>query len=117
MKNGIHVYVQMELEGKQLRNCPTVPVFIRPEHLLEVIANSLADYLIVLGLHFMHFTHPPPPHSPTGDRNMKNETCQARKNGKLVEMKVFYTMSLNLMLSTFHFWQQGTQNGWNYKFN
>lgn len=50
VRAGVHVYVQMELEGKQLRNCTTVPAFIRPEHLLEVIANSLADYLIVLGV-------------------------------------------------------------------
>ena len=50
LRAGIHVYVQMELEGKQLRNCSASPAYIRPEHLLEVIASSLADYLIVLGL-------------------------------------------------------------------
>ena len=38
---------------------------------MGVITNTHADYLIVIG-----------------DRNMKNDTCQAQRSGKLIEMKV-----------------------------
>ncbi len=66
------------------------PQYIKPEHLSTVISASHADFLIVIG-----------------DRNMKNETCQvryrrvlscevsrdprslqARRAGKLVEMRI-----------------------------
>lgn len=44
---------------------------IKTENLAEVITNSKADCLIVIG-----------------DRNMKNRSCQAKRRGKLVEMDV-----------------------------
>ena len=44
---------------------------IKPEHLSTVIGESKADYVVVIG-----------------DRNMRNETVQARRAGKLVEMPV-----------------------------
>lgn len=48
-----------------------VPQFIKPGDLSAVIAASHGDFLIVVG-----------------DKNMKNETCQARQAGKLVEKPV-----------------------------
>ncbi len=45
--------------------------WVKPLHLVEVITKTYSDCLIVLG-----------------DRNMKNDTCQARKSGKLVEVPV-----------------------------
>jgi hypothetical protein len=39
--------------------------------LAEIVTNSKADQVVVLG-----------------DRNMKNHSCQAKRKGKLVEMKV-----------------------------
>ena len=47
------------------------PQYIKPADLSAVIAASHGDFLIVVG-----------------DKNMKNETCQARRAGKLVEMAV-----------------------------
>jgi hypothetical protein len=44
---------------------------IRAEHLAELVCNSNADFLIVVG-----------------DRNVKNKTCHAKRKGKLVEMQV-----------------------------
>lgn len=41
------------------------------DHLVNVITASAMDYLIVLG-----------------DRNMRNETCQSRGNGRLMEVPV-----------------------------
>lgn len=45
-----------------------------------MITHTNADFLIVIG-----------------DRNMKNDTCQARKSGKLVEMKVEERIRLLLL--------------------
>jgi hypothetical protein len=46
---------------------------IKTENLAEIITSSTsADFLIVIG-----------------DRNMKNQSCQVKKRGKLVEMDVF----------------------------
>lgn len=47
------------------------PQYVKPEHLSTVIASSAADFLIVIG-----------------DRNMRNDTVQARRSGKLVEMPI-----------------------------
>ena len=47
------------------------PQFIKPGDLSAVIAASHGDFLIVVG-----------------DKNMKNETCMARKAGKLIEMAI-----------------------------
>ena len=44
---------------------------IKPEHLVSVITSSHADHLAVIG-----------------DRNMKNNTCQGRHDGKLVELTI-----------------------------
>ena len=44
---------------------------IKPEHLVSIITSTLSDFLIVIG-----------------DRNMKNNTCQGRRSGKLVEMSL-----------------------------
>ena len=46
-------------------------VDIKPEHLVSVITSSHADHLIVIG-----------------DRNMKNNTCQGRHQGKLIELSI-----------------------------
>lgn len=62
LEKGVNCFTQMELEGQE---------FIKPENLIEVISQSTADYLIVIG-----------------DRNMKNRTCHAKKSGKLVEVSV-----------------------------
>lgn len=47
------------------------PQYVKPGDLSAVIAASHGDFLIVVG-----------------DKNMKNETCQARRAGKLVEMTI-----------------------------
>ena len=47
------------------------PQFVKPGDLSTVIAASHGDFLIVVG-----------------DKNMRNETCQARRAGKLVEVSV-----------------------------
>ena len=57
------------------------PQFIKPEHLSSVIASSHADYLVVIG-----------------DRNMKNDTVQARRAGKLVEQP--YVARINSLLES-----------------
>ena len=49
--------------------------------LLRCILCSVDSEALVITEHI-------PYPSLSGDRNMKNETCQARKNGKLVEMRV-----------------------------
>lgn len=62
LKSGVNVFIQMETLPRQ---------FIKPEHLQEIITDSTADCLIVLG-----------------DKNMKNNTCHAKKSGKLTEVPV-----------------------------
>ena len=44
---------------------------IKPEHLVSIITSTYSDFLIVIG-----------------DRNMKNNTCQGRRSGKLIEMSL-----------------------------
>eukprot|EP00937_MAST-01D_sp_MAST-1D-sp2_P003651 g3651.t1 len=68
---GVDVFVKSKLEGEVPGIDAKQALFIKPEHLVNVITHTNADYLIVIG-----------------DRNMKNDTCQARRSGKLVEMKV-----------------------------
>ena len=72
---GIDVWLMTELSKQDkdasyiLGNRPAR--WIKPEHLVSIITSSKSDSLIVLG-----------------DRNMKNETCQERKSGKLVEVSL-----------------------------
>jgi len=47
------------------------PQSIKPEHLSTVIAAGHADFLVVIG-----------------DRNMRNDTVQARRSGKLIETPI-----------------------------
>jgi len=44
---------------------------IMTEHMAEIIINSHADFLVVIG-----------------DRNMKNKSVHSKRKGKLIEMKV-----------------------------
>lgn len=55
----------------RLRRSPIAPSVPCADHLVNVITASAMDYLIVLG-----------------DRNMRNETCQSRGNGRLMEVPV-----------------------------
>lgn len=67
------------------------------EHLVSIITSSHTDYLIVLG-----------------DRNMRNDTCQARKNGRLVETKVCAAFGLTvgpLMVAPAARWALGLSAG------
>jgi len=75
---GIDVWLMTELSKigqnqsqhqHQQHNANRSARWIKPEHLVSIITSSKSDSLIVLG-----------------DRNMKNETCQERKSGKLVEV-------------------------------
>lgn len=69
---GVDVYLQADLteSGLGVPGSPA-PQYIKPSDLSSVIAASHGDFLIVLG-----------------DKNVKNETCQARQAGRLVERKV-----------------------------
>lgn len=66
LSNGINCFTQLTTSALQ---------YIKPENLQEIITSSTADYLIVIG-----------------DKNMKHKTCQAKKSGKLCEMKVRYVL-------------------------
>ncbi|KAJ3445133.1 hypothetical protein M0812_10998 [Anaeramoeba flamelloides] len=61
LDNGIDVYLKLETSFGNI---------IKTENLSKMISQSIADFIIVLG-----------------DRNLKNQTCQVRKKGKLIEMK------------------------------
>ncbi|KAJ6238983.1 gata zinc finger domain-containing protein [Anaeramoeba flamelloides] len=61
LDNGIDVYLKLETSFGNI---------IKTENLSKIISQSIADFIIVLG-----------------DRNLKNQTCQVRKKGKLIEMK------------------------------
>ncbi|KAA0167453.1 hypothetical protein FNF31_00892 [Cafeteria roenbergensis] len=69
-RHGIDVFMQTNLSEVGLARGKG-PHWIRPSHLSMVISATKADFLIVVG-----------------DRNMRNETCQGRRSGKLVEMGV-----------------------------
>ncbi|EFC40815.1 predicted protein [Naegleria gruberi] len=71
LNRGINVYTQLGCYTKEVPSSPDDHEFIKPDHLQEVITNSIADYVAVVG-----------------DRNMKHRTCQAKKNGKLVEVSI-----------------------------
>jgi hypothetical protein len=83
LENGVDAYLQTEETGQHILTSPSPRYFfnlicfllyfanIKTENLAEVITNSKADCLIVIG-----------------DRNMKNRSCQAKRRGKLVEMDV-----------------------------
>ncbi|KAJ6237411.1 zinc finger ccch domain protein-related [Anaeramoeba flamelloides] len=60
LDNGIHVYLKLETSFGNI---------IKTENLSKIISQSIADFIVVLG-----------------DRNLKNQTCQVRKKGKLIEM-------------------------------
>lgn len=80
LKHGIDVAVQKHLiEQNKFSSSPLAlkKKDVRTEHLAEIICSSHADFLIVLG-----------------DRNMKNKSCQAKRKGKLMEMKVIDMISL-----------------------
>ncbi|KAJ5071040.1 hypothetical protein M0811_02022 [Anaeramoeba ignava] len=62
VKNGIDIYLHIELDFSG---------YIRPENLAQIITSTSFDFLIVIG-----------------NKNMKNQSCHAKKKGKLVEMKV-----------------------------
>ena len=64
-------------------------VDIKPEHLVSVIKSSHADQLIVIG-----------------DRNMKNNTCQGRHDGKLIELSIREQIRFVLLD-----WSQATSMG------
>jgi hypothetical protein len=64
---GVDTWLHCSLNGRPGEKAND----IKPEHLVSVITNSHADSLIVLG-----------------DRNMKNNTCQGRRQGKLHEVPV-----------------------------
>eukprot|EP01125_Pyxidicula_operculata_P009917 TRINITY_DN3261_c2_g1_i1.p1 TRINITY_DN3261_c2_g1~~TRINITY_DN3261_c2_g1_i1.p1 ORF type:complete len:713 (-),score=145.17 TRINITY_DN3261_c2_g1_i1:69-2207(-) len=66
LKHGIDVAVQKHLQDNSKKRV----LDVRTEHLAEIICSSHADFLIVVG-----------------DRNMKNKSCQAKRKGKLIEMK------------------------------
>ncbi|KAJ6249982.1 hypothetical protein M0813_16668 [Anaeramoeba flamelloides] len=61
LDNGIDVYLKLETSFGNI---------IKTENLSKMISQSIADFIIVLG-----------------DRNLKNQTCQVRKKGKLIEME------------------------------
>lgn len=67
LDNGIDVYLQTKTDDDQ---------YIKTENLAEIITNSKADYVVVIG-----------------DRNMKNKSCQTKKKGKLVETQVDETIN------------------------
>nr|CAG4716441.1 unnamed protein product [Naegleria fowleri] len=71
LAKGINVYTQLACYTKETPTSSEDYEFIKPDHLQELITNSVADYVAVIG-----------------DRNMKHRTCQAKKNGKLVEVSV-----------------------------
>ena len=86
LENGVDAYLQTEETGQHILSYFRIPTHflfpfhyyffyvnadIKTENLAEVITNSKADCLIVIG-----------------DRNMKNRSCQAKRRGKLVEMDV-----------------------------
>jgi hypothetical protein len=72
LEAGIDVFLNTDLAEAGLgEQNSQVQQVIKPEHLSSVISTSLADFLIVIG-----------------DRNMRNDTVQARKSGKLVEMSI-----------------------------
>ncbi len=62
IEKNVNCFFQVENESKQ---------FIRPDNLPDIIHSSAADFLIVVG-----------------DKNYKNNTVQAKKFGKLVEVDV-----------------------------
>jgi hypothetical protein len=80
-RHGIDVFLNTTLNevgltsaavgNKVARTASSSSQWIRPDHLSVVISATKADFLIVIG-----------------DRNMRNETCQGRRSGKLVEMPV-----------------------------
>ncbi|KAJ6237143.1 zinc finger ccch domain protein-related [Anaeramoeba flamelloides] len=63
LDNGIDVYLKLETSFGNI---------IKTENLSKIISQSIADFFVVLG-----------------DRNLKNQTCQVRKKGKLIEMDTF----------------------------
>lgn len=72
LEAGIDVFLNTDLAEAGLGEPNSqVQQVIKPEHLSSVISSSLADFLIVIG-----------------DRNMRNDTVQARRSGKLVEMSI-----------------------------
>ncbi|KAG2373487.1 hypothetical protein C9374_012094 [Naegleria lovaniensis] len=71
LAKGINVYTQLACYTRDTPTSSEDYEFIKPDHLQELITNSIADYVAVIG-----------------DRNMKHRTCQAKKNGKLVEVSV-----------------------------
>lgn len=85
--NGIDVFLQSQIFPAQ--NGSSVSVAkgqdIRAEHLAELVCNSNADFLIVVG-----------------DRNVKNKTCHAKRKGKLVEMQM---QEVNMLI-----WKAWPQN-------
>jgi len=57
----------LSMDEVQRMNCS----IIKPEHLLQIITGSSADFLVVIG-----------------DRNMKHKTCQSKRNGKLIPAEI-----------------------------
>lgn len=70
-RHGIDVFLHTSLSEVELARGGRGPQWIRPSHLSTVISATKADFLVVVG-----------------DRNMRNETCQGRRSGKLVEMGI-----------------------------
>lgn len=100
LSHGMNVYAQLttihdgsgndheEGDENENENCDVGAMIgkwepIRPNHLQEIITNSTADYLVVIG-----------------DRNMKHRTCHAKKSGKLVEVTVCVLVIVVMLLST-----------------
>lgn len=72
LDNGIDVCLQTEVEQNQTTTLEVnlKDTEIKTENLAELITSSTnSDFLVVIG-----------------DRNMKNQSCQVKKKGKLVEM-------------------------------
>lgn len=80
LKSKIHCFLQMNTPVSQenedivaendltMEDIPNMHCsIIKPEHLLQIITGSNADFLVVIG-----------------DRNMKQKTCQSKRNGKLI---------------------------------
>lgn len=76
IRHGVDVFLHTSLSEVGLAKTSRGSHWIRPTHLSMVISATKADFLVVVG-----------------DRNMRNDTCQGRKSGKLVETPVVERIS------------------------
>lgn len=76
IRHGVDVFLHTTLAEVGLAKSSRGSHWIRPSHLSMVISATKADFLVVVG-----------------DRNMRNDTCQGRKSGKLVETPVVERIS------------------------